>query len=291
MRHPAAWVFALWFWLPCAGAADAPFLWSHQGPKATHYFAGSVHLLPEPAELPQPLLDAVDASAVVVFESDIEALTTPTVQMSLLSVAQAPAGIRSEIGAAQHQTLRTALGAQGLPEIFCDRFRAWFCAMTLEAMSLVKSGFRAELGIDQQLHARAKAQRKPSLGLEPLMQHLGLFSGMTARGSAEFMRATLAQMGEEEMSPDGLLRLWQQNDLAGLTKILEEMKADYPLTYERLIAARNRAWVAPLEKHLRGEQPVLVVVGAAHYAGPQGLLALLRARGFVLQPVPASEKP
>lgn len=273
-------------WTAPLCAADAPFLWKFEGAKATHHFVGSVHLLPTQAgQLPPALLRAVDDSATLIFETDIEALESPQMQTEMLAAASSKIGLKAEVGDALYQRLKKQLTKAGLPELFCASFRAWFCAMTLEVTGFVREGFQPELGIDQQLNKRAKQQGKARRGLETLEQHLGLFTGMTTKMSVEFLAATLDEMEQGELSPKVLLDIWQSNDLAAIAKMTGDMKAEHPLAYERLLAGRNRAWLPQLDEMLRRGEPVLVVVGAAHFAGPDGLLALLKARGFALQPL------
>ena len=59
------------------------------------------------------------------------------------------------------------------------------------------------------------------------------------------------------------------------------MRDKTPETYRRLNLDRNRAWMGKLDAMLargRGED-VLVVVGALHLLGPDGVVEQLRARG------------
>ena len=49
---------------------------------------------------------------------------------------------------------------------------------------------------------------------------------------------------------------------------------------ERLLGARNRAWIPRIEGWLRSGRTWMVLAGAAHMGGPDGVLALLRARGW-----------
>jgi uncharacterized protein YbaP (TraB family) len=53
-----------------------------------------------------------------------------------------------------------------------------------------------------------------------------------------------------------------------------------PLMYERLLVERNRNWLPELEKLVARPRPAFVVVGAAHLVGPDGLIALLSAKGY-----------
>ena len=51
-----------------------------------------------------------------------------------------------------------------------------------------------------------------------------------------------------------------------------------------LLSNRNRAWMEQIPKML-ADAPTLVVVGAAHLVGDEGLLSLLRQSGYTVDPV------
>jgi len=58
---------------------------------------------------------------------------------------------------------------------------------------------------------------------------------------------------------------------------------DFPTMTERLSGQRNRNWIPKIESYLDSGQTYFVVVGAAHMVGPEGLLALLKARGYKIE--------
>jgi uncharacterized protein YbaP (TraB family) len=58
---------------------------------------------------------------------------------------------------------------------------------------------------------------------------------------------------------------------------------DNPAAYNSLITERNRNWMPQLDACLKRSTPCFVIVGAAHIVGPQGLLALLRQRGYQIE--------
>ena len=92
----------------------------------------------------------------------------------------------------------------------------------------------------------------------------------------------------ESQSPDELFRMWRTGDAGALEEMTRDLRKRYPELHARLLADRNRAWVAPIVGHLRGEAPALVIAGAAHLPGADGLLALLKAQGFEAKPVTAA---
>jgi uncharacterized protein YbaP (TraB family) len=123
--------------------------------------------------------------------------------------------------------------------------------------------------------------------LETPVFQIELFAQMPEALGKEMLAATLDEKTYESQTPEELYRMWSSGDLPQLTKVVDELRREYPKLYGRVLAERSRAWVTPLEEYFRQDAPVLVIVGAAHLPGPDGLLALLKARGLVLQPVTA----
>ena len=52
---------------------------------------------------------------------------------------------------------------------------------------------------------------------------------------------------------------------------------------QQILGQRNRNWMPKLQQYL-AQKPTLVAVGAAHLFGKDGLVALLRARGYTVEP-------
>ncbi len=284
-----------WLLLAClvggaAQAADSPFLWQVRGPRATHYLQGSVHMLPASASQLPPALETAYATAQgLVFESDIAALSSPELQAQMLQAAKEsdPAGLRGKIKPALYQKLQKRSAEWGLPANVCDAFKAWFCAMTMEVLSATRAGFLPEYGIDQRYFARAQADAKGIGWLEDPSLQLGLFSEMPDSLGAQFLAATLDELTDASLGPDLLLRAWQTGDVVGMEKVLKDFRTRYPEAYLRLIANRNRAWMPKLLALINGSSTQLVIAGAAHWIGPDGIIGELRTRGYEVRPVAA----
>lgn len=58
------------------------------------------------------------------------------------------------------------------------------------------------------------------------------------------------------------------------------MKKDYPAMYQMLLPKRNNQWIKPITRAIEGKHTTTVFVGAGHFPGPDGLLALLRKEGY-----------
>jgi uncharacterized protein YbaP (TraB family) len=287
LRAVCAWACAV---LAGAVHADsrAPFLWQVQGPKAAHHLLGSVHLLPPSAHPLPPALDAAYAeSRKLMFESDLEALASPELQGRMLGAAREdrPGGLKAHIGAELYQKLQTRAAKLGMPTPVCEDFRAWFCALAIELYPLQRSEFSPEHGVDQHFYTRAREDGRPVAGLELPEQQLALFTTMPETLSAQLLAATLDEATFSSLTPHELQRIWSSGATGQLEKLVKDLRRRYPQLHAHLLADRNRAWLPVLVQNLNGEAPLLVVVGAAHLVGPDGLLALLKAQGFNPKPV------
>lgn len=272
-----------------APAQGAPFLWEVAGPKAKHYIVGSVHLLPASAHpLPAALEHAYAATQAAVFEADLEELASPDAQSRMLGAARddSPGGIKARIGKALYGKLQKRAAALGMPTPMCEQFRAWFCALALELFPLQQAGFSTEHGIDPYFYGRARDDGRSIVGLETAEHQIGLFTNMPEALSRQMLAATLDEDTYTSQSPDELYRIWRANDVAALEAVLKDMRKRYPELYQLLLAQRNRDWLPRLAELLKGDVPQLVVVGAAHLAGPESVLVLLKAQGLEAKPAP-----
>jgi uncharacterized protein YbaP (TraB family) len=268
-----------------ADLSPAPFLWAVKGGSVTHYLLGSVHLLPKLAHpLPAALEDAYAKADTLVFESDLGALDAPDMQRAVLAAARSQtASLRDDIPPELYARVQAHARRDGLPDNVCDPYAAWFCAMTFEIFSLRQLGFDAALGLDQHFYERALGDNKAIAWFEAPARHLQLFTDMNAEVARRFLAATLDEDDKPDQRPAALLKAWLTGDIAFIDQLDVDFKRDYPAVYDRLLAARNRAWLPNLAARLHSPDAQMIIVGAAHLVGPDGLVNALRQRGFDVQ--------
>lgn len=292
-----AWLALVLLAIGAARAAEpsaAPFLWEVQGPQARHYLLGSVHLLPDEAlPLPGALDAAYAATQVLVVETDLDALATPEIQGRMLGAAREDrkGGLQGQVGKALYGKLQARAKQLGMPTPVCADLRAWFCALALELHPLQQAGFSLANGIDRHYFSLARDDGRPVVSLETPEFQINLFAQMPEALSRQMLAATLDEATYESQTPAELLRMWRAGDVAALEQVVRELRKRYPELYARILAERSRAWAAPLAERMKHAVPMMVIVGAAHLPGPDGLLALLRARGLEAMPVPAVAAP
>jgi uncharacterized protein len=279
------------------GAAEpapspAPFLWEVQGPQARHYLLGSVHLLPDAAmPLPGTLDRAYAVTQMLVVETDLDALSAPEIQGRMLGAAREDrtGGLQGQVGKKLYGKLQQRARQLGMPTPVCADLRAWFCALALELYPLQQAQFTIANGIDRRYFSLARDDGRPVVSLETPEFQIKLFAEMSDALSKQMLAATLDEATYQSQTPAELLRMWQSGDVGALEQVIRELRKRYPELYARILADRTRTWAGPLAERMKHEMPLLVIVGAAHLPGPDGLLALLKAQGFEARPVTTVE--
>lgn len=270
-----------------AHARGTSSVWVMHGAKNTVYLAGSVHALPrEQADLPAQLERAYAASRSVVMEVDLDDMDPLEAVQFVTSRGTLPDGetLAEVIGPTGYAKVSKLAGSLEVPEMVIAKLEPWAAAMVLTQFALMKTGYDPQLGIDMQLVGRARADGKRVDGLETVVDQLGIFDG---RSLAEQTKFLLESAEDAPLLSDDLRRLivaWRAGNLRALEKELDKERATAPGLYDELLGARNRRWLPKIEALLTQDEDVLVVVGALHFVGHDGLLELLAKGGH--KPVP-----
>jgi uncharacterized protein YbaP (TraB family) len=163
------------------------------------------------------------------------------------------------------------------------KFKPWMAALTIESLEWVKEGFDPNLGLDKHFYDRAIADNKPVQGLETMSFQVGLFDDMPMDQQDKLLASTLKDVDSERANMSKLVSAWRDGDAPTVERIvLAELKSDSAI-YQRMLVDRNRAWVPKIEQLFGRSSHALVIVGAAHLVGPDGLLAQLRAKGYTIE--------
>lgn len=273
--------------LTVSAAVQSPsFLWKVSNAHGSLYLVGSVHMLTSDYYPLSPALEAAYVeSGLLVEELDLSEMLAPASQMAVLSRGQLPSGqsLRSTVSPDTYEQVARHASALGLPMEPLNRFKPWSLALTLLGMAWQQAGFDAELGLDRHFYERARRDNKPVQGLETVEFQIARFDDMPPADQDRLLRQSIREIESETQAVTTLVNAWKSGDAATVERIVLADVKDDPLMYRRLIVERNQTWFPKLEALVTRSRPALVVVGAAHLVGPDGLLALFRAKGFSLE--------
>jgi hypothetical protein len=266
--------------------ADRNFLWKATRGNGSLYLVGSVHLLTRDYYPLDPALDAAyQASELLVEEIDLGEMMATENQMQMLMTGMLPSGqtLDKVLTRATMDAVAKRLDALGMPVEPLKRFKPWLLALTLLGIEWQKLGFETELGLDKHFYDRARADKKPVQGLETVAFQISRFDEMTMEEQDRLLAETLKELETQKAAVTALADAWKAGDAATIEKIvLQDLKSD-PRLYQRMLVDRNRDWIPKLEALAARGTRAFVVVGAAHLVGPDGLLEMLKAKGYAIE--------
>jgi uncharacterized protein YbaP (TraB family) len=84
-----------------------------------------------------------------------------------------------------------------------------------------------------------------------------------------------------------MTRAWRSGDMAALDELeAAPLRNEFPQIYRSLLLDRNDAWLPQIESLAQSQPVELLLVGALHLVGEDGLLAALAARGYSVRQLP-----
>lgn len=265
-------------------AAGSSLLWKATSPRGgVVYLAGSIHLLSDEYYPLAPAFESAFAeSDLLVEEIDMGDMLAPESQMLMLTRGMMPAGktLDSVVSPETMQAVRAKVTELGLPIGPLQLFKPWALSLTLQGLEWQKAGLDPNLGLDKHFYDRAKAAGKTVQGLETLDFQIAQFDGLPMPLQDRLLASTLKEMASTADSVNTLAKAWKNGDAATIESlVLRDLRTE-PEMYRRLLIERNNTWLPKIQALFTRPKPALVVVGAAHLVGADGLVAALAARGI-----------
>lgn len=248
------------------------------------YIGGTIHLLSE-ADYPLPAAFdfAYRAASRLVFETDIIALQSPQSagKVAQAMLAQDDKPLKSKLKPATWQKLAKYLHAQGIPIATFDSYSVSGAGLIITLVEMQKLGFSSEAGVDQYFANKAVRDSKPLGELESIDKHIAFIQNLAHNNEDAFVLKTLADILSMEEQMKQMKQAWRKGDHKTMEAFgIKQIKQDFPQIYQALLSERNLDWLPQIESLLHTDEIELVLVGALHLVGEDGLIELLRKRGY-----------
>ena len=287
----AALAFALL--APCAVAADGPVLakinatpalWTVHGPRGTAYLLGSIHILPSNMQWHTPAVTAaLKASDTFVFEIPMDDSTKTRIAAFVRDNAFLPkdTSLPSLLDEQARTDYRDALAVSAVPPAALVDKRPWFAALVIEVGYMNQRHLSPEAGVDRQVYAEAMARGVKSFrALETPEEQFRLLMPDDRTLEVKEFDQSLKEVLKDKGEIGNMIDAWAHGDQKTLGHLMNDgFKAD-PRMEKALFTDRNAKWVNAISAMLNEDHTYFITVGAGHLAGPRGVPALLRKRGF-----------
>ncbi|MDR0780209.1 MAG: TraB/GumN family protein [Pseudomonadales bacterium] len=266
-----------------------PLLWKISDADNAVYLLGSFHLL-KPNDYP-PSKDVEDAFAdaeSLMFEVSPEEMTAPDLAARAQQAAMIAEGktLADVLPQATLTKLQQIMQISGTPMEQVEHLDPWALEAGMVTGMAQATGFRQELGLDAYFMQRAQRAGKPATGLETLDVQLATLDGTPYPEQAYSLGKILDNPQQAILDLNDLHTAWRTGDVA---KMDSEMRADMaektPESYRLMNIVRNDAWLPQIMQRLDEAKSgnTLIVVGALHLLGSDGLVEKLRAKGYKVE--------
>jgi len=275
------------FHCPVFAEPQKNFLWKAQSKTNTVYLLGSVHFMKKDVyPLSKRIEESFDVSDVVVVEADVNNMGQIDV-MELAGTALYPENdsLGNHVSKDTYELVKKELGDAGVPLLLIDKQKPWFLALTITSLKFLQLGFDPSYGIDAYFLRKASGTKSVQ-ELESVDFQMKLLSGFSDKEQEAFLVYTLRDLALLDKELDKLIRAWETGDTNTMESIaMKSVSKDKDMlsVYEKLIFDRNRNMVSKIEDFLKTKKTYFVIVGAGHLIGNQGIIALLRQKGYLVE--------
>ena len=264
---------------PASGPArewpqPSPALWEVTGRHGEQsWLFGTIHALPDGVEWRTPALERATSAADLLLVEIGNLDDAREARTAFETYAKAPpqAPLTARVAPENRPALKALLERAGMADDDFAQVETWAAALIL-ANSVRQS--ETGNGVDRALLAEAARVQ----ALETFAQQFERFDRLDADAQDDLL-VGVALEAELEAS-DQRVETWLTGDLASLEAQLAQSVLNRPVLREALIVERNKYFAARIAALMeRGFKP-FTAVGAGHMLGPEGLPALLAARGY-----------
>jgi uncharacterized protein len=274
-------VFAVAAGCVCPVAQAASCVWKVTSPRGdTVFLAGSVHALrATDYPLPASYQRAFDSSSRLVFETEPKSMEAASKGLSKAGQYGKGDSLKNHVDPRTYAYLQHYFSLLGVPEQKFNTYRPWLIAAMLEAPP--KQNFM--LGVERFFQDKAAAAHKPIGSLESIQEHMAPFLDLNERESEALLLIHFINLARTDLAAHDLIGAWRRGDADSLARMMHEAYRDFPTFGDRLLGLRNRRWIPKIEGYIKSGQVHFVIAGAAHMGGNDGVVALLRSRGYTIE--------
>jgi len=262
---------------------EKSFIWRVNSDQNRLFILGSIHLLNKGSyPLKKSIEDAFHQTNKLVLEIDLVGVKPEKVQQLMFqkSISTDGTALQQNVSSETYEAVAKRAKELGIDLRALSRLKPWVVAMTMAALKLQKLGFDPNLGIDRHLAERAKQTDKPTAGLETAEFQIDLFDRFSAKEQELLLRQSMDEMDHIERNVVAIVEAWKNGDVGAVEKHLLVAMHEYPEIHRKVIDDRNHRWLPQIESLLSRGENALVVVGAAHLVGKNGIIELLKGRGY-----------
>ena len=140
--------------------------------------------------------------------------------------------------------------------------------------------------VESELMKITKEQNEEIFGLEIAEDQMKVFDEISYQDQAdELLKTVKDNLEKDKKEFQEMITIYQNKDIEGMLKMMSD--SDNKITSENqeiLLNDRNKNWI-PIMIKIMKDKPTFFGVGAGHLAGEEGVIKLLRKKGYKVEAV------
>jgi hypothetical protein len=269
--------------LTASGVWAESSVWVVSSSKAKVYLAGSFHMLrASDYPLPAEFFTAYKNSLKIIFEIPPNETEDPGQMAEFMGRAIYTDGttLKDHISSEAYAKAEKFCRERKYPLELYRLFKPALFVMTLTVQEMNRIGADPQKGVDYFFKEKALQDGKATGSLETVDQQLGILLSMEAIVGNDQILESIDEFKQIETAWGEYLAAWRKGNEPKMEELYINGLKLYPKLYQTIVVDRNNKWVRDIKNCLNDSGNTMVIVGAAHLVGPDGLVNLLRKQGY-----------
>lgn len=262
---------------------DKGLLWKISGNGITKpsYIFGTIHITCD-ATLEPNVVKALNETKQLYLELDMDDPNMQTAMMATITMKDGKT-LSSMLSADDFKTLDDFIKKQtGMPATAMNTFKP-FIASSFLLPKMLDCPMQSYEG---ELVKATKAQNEEIFGLETVEYQMGVFDAIPYDVQlGELLKSAKDDMAGDKKEFADMMAIYKTKDLNALYMFMANSDNKMYSAYnDVLLNNRNKNWIPKIEQVAKAT-PTFFGVGAAHLAGENGVIMLLRKKGYKIEAV------
>ena len=250
------------------------------------YLGGTVHVLSQSDyPLPKAFDEAYEKAEIIVLEMDGVALQKPENAQKLMMNMMYKDGrtYADDLKPETVEQLNAYLTSKGIPLANLQSFKPSMISITITMLELQALGLGGT-GVDAYYQLKGANDKKSFKFLETAEEQMSYIANMGKGYEDELITYTLRDMATLGEKMAEMKAVWRAGENQKLFDVAaKEWKDEFETSYNQIIVERNNNWMDDLESYFTTKEVELVLVGALHLVGNDGVLKKLSDKGYTIE--------
>ncbi|MBR6026345.1 MAG: TraB/GumN family protein [Neisseriaceae bacterium] len=280
---------------------NCPFVWKvEKNGEPTSYLIGTIHVNKKGYQLPSCMKKVVENSKVLMTENLFPLHPSEAMQADVILLSQSVFSLsnanqlKDDIGSELHGQLRQLFADANSNDalLMYDRLYGWSAMMFLMGLP-ANSDVGVESGVDLLLSQLADKNGLQRVGLESVLVGADAIKNVPKDKIIQFINIGIEHQDYSRVMERKLIDLYNSGKVYSLKELAlseeENLKfipdADKPFWrnwyFNTLLDKRTASWVTKISNQI-SKSPTVIAVGTAHMYGNNGLVSILRQKGYTV---------